>query len=719
MNNNPLEIRNQNIAIRLAGDNRAADVLHLNLAGFAEEAPAFTLFKVAISNGMAPEQDVSTKAYMGVQNEMVLRRFTEDDAGAELEYYHEEYRFSALVRLRKIPGAELFEQTVSVTNEGPELLTLTHVSSAFIGGVALDGKGRLSDYRNVRLHYCIQAWEGEGQWRSVGLEEAGIYNTCLHACKTSFEMSSNGSYSTARRLPLLLVEDPDAEKIWYLQLNASSCWQISAGYMTKPGTRRGSLFMQAGFADSRSSGFECRLQPGESFTAAPAAFGCCRGSLDEAAANLTVYRRLLAAPPAWQGEMPVFFNDYMNCLWADPTEENSRPLIDRAKEAGFEGYCIDAGWFADRGISWGALLGDWSMESNRFGPNGLKGLIAAIRAKGLIPGVWMEMEVCSPGSQLGKRPDDWFLCRDGCRCYSGGRWFLDYRNEQVRAYMMERIDRLIETGVGFIKNDYNACVGIGTESERGSYSMGLIENGRAFRSFVDQVRAKYPTLILEACASGAMREDYDTIPHFHIQSVSDQEDYLKMPSILIGSAMNLLPEQMGIWAFPIPRLFGRSEEDFRQDCLTRWKDGEETVFNMASGMMGCLYVSGRLDRADDRNFALIQEGVALYKEWRPFIRRASPIFPAGMLRFCTGDVWTALGLYNREEGKILLTVWRLDCSRDEFRLHMPRYLSKGSVIRQLYPAEGFRVQADVDREKGDIVFRYPSRNTARVFELTV
>ena len=138
MNNNPLEIRNQNIAIRLAGDNRAADVLHLNLAGFAEEAPAFTLFKVAISNGMAPEQDVSTKAYMGVQNEMVLRRFTEDDAGAELEYYHEEYRFSALVRLRKIPGAELFEQTVSVTNEGPELLTLTHVSSAFIGGVALD-----------------------------------------------------------------------------------------------------------------------------------------------------------------------------------------------------------------------------------------------------------------------------------------------------------------------------------------------------------------------------------------------------------------------------------------------------------------------------------------------------------------------------------------------------------------------------------------------------
>ena len=38
------------------------------------------------------------------------------------------------------------------------------------------------------------------------------------------------------------------------------------------------------------------------------------------------------------------------------------------------------------------------MESNRFGPNGLKGLIAAIRAKGLIPGVWMEMEVCSPGS---------------------------------------------------------------------------------------------------------------------------------------------------------------------------------------------------------------------------------------------------------------------------------------------------------------------------------
>ena len=46
--------------------------------------------------------------------------------------------------------------------------------------------------------------------------------------------------------------------------------------------------------------------------------------------------------------LPVIFNDYMNCLFGDPTTEKELPLIDAAAECGCEYYVIDAGWYAPR-----------------------------------------------------------------------------------------------------------------------------------------------------------------------------------------------------------------------------------------------------------------------------------------------------------------------------------------------------------------------------------
>ena len=49
-------------------------------------------------------------------------------------------------------------------------------------------------------------------------------------------------------------------------------------------------------------------------------------------------------------------------------------------------YC----WYAD-GFWWDAV-GEWKPSQKRF-PNGIKEVIDYIRSKGMIPGLWLELEV--------------------------------------------------------------------------------------------------------------------------------------------------------------------------------------------------------------------------------------------------------------------------------------------------------------------------------------
>ena len=105
---------------------------------------------------------------------------------------------------------------------------------------------------------------------------------------------------------------------------------------------------------------------------------------------MTKYRRRIRRPNADNEKMAVIFNDYMNCLWADPTTAKELPLIDAAAKAGCDYFVIDAGWYS-AGFWWDNV-GEWKPSIERF-PEGLKWLMDHIRSKGMIPGVWLEIEV--------------------------------------------------------------------------------------------------------------------------------------------------------------------------------------------------------------------------------------------------------------------------------------------------------------------------------------
>ena len=66
-----------------------------------------------------------------------------------------------------------------------------------------------------------------------------------------------------------------------------------------------------------------------------------------------------------------------------------------------------------------------------FGEEGLAGIAAYIRKKGMLPGLWLEMEVAGENSEIYKKGDDWFLTENGVRVGGGARVFLDFRNPRA------------------------------------------------------------------------------------------------------------------------------------------------------------------------------------------------------------------------------------------------------------------------------------------------
>ena len=79
---------------------------------------------------------------------------------------------------------------------------------------------------------------------------------------------------------------------------------------------------------------------------------------------MTNYRRIIFQDSENNKKMPVIFNDYRHCLWADPTTEKMIPVIDKAAEAGADYYCMDAGWYADG--TWWETVGEWLPQKKRF-----------------------------------------------------------------------------------------------------------------------------------------------------------------------------------------------------------------------------------------------------------------------------------------------------------------------------------------------------------------
>jgi alpha-galactosidase len=260
----------------------------------------------------------------------------------------------------------------------------------------------------------------------------------------------------------------------------------------------------------------------------------------------------------------------------------------------------------------------------------------------MIPGLWLEPEVAGAKSLLAQKPDSWFFMRHGKRVLKNSRFLLDFRNPEVRQYLDQVIERLVhEYGVGYIKMDYNVDSLQGTELNAESFGQGLLEHNRAHLAWLDSILNRYPDLVIENCGSGGGRMDYAMLSRLQLQSMTDQEDFLKLPAILVGSSAAVLPEQLAIWSYPLAKA-----------------DADQASFNMVTAMMCRIHQSGRLDALSNEAWRQVGEGIRIYKEVRKNIPEAVPFYPLGTSDVTKRETPIALGMRSPEQ--TLLAVWRID-----------------------------------------------------------
>jgi alpha-galactosidase len=575
-----------------------------------------------------------------------------------------------------------------VENVDAEELLLEFVSSLALFGVSCGGAGNWED--KMRLHVADNSWCAECQWRSGKIRDFGLSAAYQAGAGSGFSLkrlaiSNQGTWSSLEHLPVAALENTEigSTLCWQIEHNGSWYWEIS--------DLAHELVLRVSGPTYREGLWSKRLSPGGKFVSVPVTFAYVDGDLQTALATLTRARRMLRRPHPDLEALPVIFNDYMNCLWGNPTTEALLPIIDKAAEVGAEYFVVDAGWYAELGETWWESVGAWQPSVTRF-PAGLSEVIQHIRARGMIPGLWLEIEVMGINCPLVRQvPDSWFFLRDGKRVIDHGRYQLDFRNAEVRNHADTIIERLLrEFGIGYIKMDYNINAGPGTDRECDSPGDGLLEHNRAYLDWMKGVFARHPQLIIENCSSGGLRMDYAQLAIHSIQSISDQTDFRLNGIIAAACASAVTPEQAAIWSYPV-----------------KGADEEETIFNMVTVLLLRIHQSGCLHEISPAALQLVKEGIAVYKRIRADIPKGLPFWPLGLPRF--GDGWAAFGLDCGANG--YLALWRFAGERRSPRIALPLGTKK-QTCKCIYPEVRSPKYAWVNDK---LVVTLPREHSARVF----
>ena len=619
-------------------------------------------------------------------------RLAHTELGSQLRHVDHEANADRLTIRQAGRGVEavsVFEQfaaapdairaTVTVTAVGAEPVVLRSVASWSAGFTARDGSSleKLDGWHRIS---GTSDWLGEGRWTREALRGPDFpllaEGLTGHNPRGAWAVTSDGTWSTGRDLPVGGVESRDEQLALLWQVEHNGAWRWEIGEDTD-----GGYFSLSGPTDTDSAWTKV-LEPGESFTTVPVAIAV-GDDLEQAVAALTDYRRAARRSHPDNTAMPVVFNDYMNTLDGDPTTEKLLPLVAAAAEVGAEIFCIDAGWYDDSG-HWWDTVGEWLPSTTRF-PGGLGEVIDAIRAAGMTPGLWLEPEVIGVRSPIADElPREAFLLRHGQRIVEHHRYHLDLRHPAAVAHVDRAVDRLVrDFGIGFFKFDYNIDPGAGTDHDADSVGDGLLEHNRAHLAWLDRLLDRHPTLVIENCSSGAMRMDFAMLSRLAMQSTSDQQDFTKFPPIAAAAPMSLLPEQAASWAYPQP---GMSDE--------------EVAFCLVTGLLGRFYVSGYLNRMDERGRGLVAEAVATAKSLRPELLAGHPHWPTGMPGW--NDAWVSLGL--RGSDGDLVSIWRRDGSTST-ELAFPHLAGRDVTIETVFPTDLPAWQTAWDAATGTLTVR--------------
>lgn len=311
-----------------------------------------------------------------------------------------------------------------------------------------------------------------------------------------------------------------------------------------------------------------RLANGEVFKTPELAITYSDQGLSGASRNFHSWAR---AHKIAHGNVPrrVLLNSWEG-VYFDINEAGMAQMMSDIADMGGELFVMDDGWFGEKYPRKDdtSSLGDWKVDRNKL-PHGIQGLVDAARERGIKFGIWIEPEMANTVSELYEKHPDWIINasnRDIAKGRGGSQVILDLSNPKVQDYVFSIVDDLMTNypDIAYIKWDANMTISsYGSQYLPADRQSELyIRYHQGFAAVCDRIRAKYPDLTIQACASGGGRASYGIMPWFDEFWVSDNTDALQriymqwgtsyfFPSITMASHISASPNHQTQRVVPV------------------------------------------------------------------------------------------------------------------------------------------------------------------------
>lgn len=435
-------------------------------------------------------------------------------------------------------------------------------------------------------------WESQGYWQAL---THGVV-----------ELSNVPGRSAEGAAPYACLVNEDTGLGIGIHVVPRGDWSIRLRSEPLGGTELRAAVIEAGQAHAH---FAFELEPGASFEA-PELLLHALPHGDPSLGAPIVQQTAISQSPAWPDQtQPIIYNTWFDRFDALHVERLHAQL-EAARGVGCEVFVVDAGWFGEGPVNWWGHVGDWREKQGAAFDGKMADFADAVRAAGLVFGVWMEAERFGADAPVVKKCPDWFLPGEK------GGLYIDLANPEAFEYQRAEISRVIETyGAGWIKLDFNFALGADPRQE----SLRWYQD-RWF-TLVDELRKRFPHTVFENCASGGLRVDLANARHYHCCFPSDTIEPCHMLRILEGTALRHPLHRVLTWAGLRP---GATEQSVGAPGGALWDNAREydAAFVLGVALLGVYGLTGALADLPAETRALLRRAAQLHKDTRALKERA-------------------------------------------------------------------------------------------------
>lgn len=573
------------------------------------------------------------------------------------------YDFQVDVCYRAYQNCDVIETWTEIRNNEKKPITLLQYASGFLP----------IRQGNVWVSHQHGAWGAEAQ----------VTEEPLNAGQFLIQDYNGAKNAVVNRPNLMLSLDGKPQENQGRVIGAVLCW--SGNFKMKVDTQGKNIHrFSAGISEENSM---YTLKKGESFTTPQLALTYSTEGMGGASRSFHRWARKNNMVAHGEKMRDILLNSWEG-IYMNVSQEACEKLMDGVKTLGGELFVVDDGWFGNkyRRTYDDKALGDWVTDTIKL-PNGIPALAKAAKNRGLKFGIWIEPEMTNNPSELYEKHPDWIVChptREPKYGRGGTQLILDMSNPKVQDFVFQVVDNLMKEtpDLYYIKWDANYEIqNFGSSYlTQDNQSHLYVDFHKGLIQTLQRIRAKYPDLVIQCCASGGGRVNYGLMPYFDEFWVSDNTDAQQRLFIQWGTSMFFPSSAMAQHVSASP-----NHQTGRQIPLK---------FRFDVAFTGRLGIEMKPADFNEREMAFGQRAIETYKKFRPLIQQGDLY---RLISPYEGKGYCSEMIMNEEKTEGLFFAYKFEQYVDLFR---PRFQFAGLDPDAIYTLTELNREGNTDHWEG-------------------